>query len=138
MLFDDRLARDLQDGIFKVNSRQTWSCCGTFQESDRKPWNLSFARFCLVFVTLITSKYIDQKILLGDPTLAHENKNTLCLLAMKVSSLQEFTNGRLFHFVYCRQVLMGFNILIVLLNKDRKSTRLNSSHLARSRMPSSA
>ena len=33
---------------------------------------------------------------------------------------------------------VGFDIRFVTMDQDRKSTRLNSSHITRSRMPSSA
>ena len=41
-------------------------------------------------------------------------------------------------YTYCRPIVVGDVKVFEQARKDRKSTRLNSSHLARSRMPSSA
>ena len=65
----------------------------------------------------------------------------ICFTVQSFAALKERDEDER-HYILMRQIimiiLMNFICFFVMFLQDRKSTRLNSSHITRSRMPSSA
>ena len=78
------------------------------------------------------------KLELVKQEMAKVNVDILGISELKWTGMGKFNSDD--HYIYyCGQESLRRNGVVIIVNRrDRKSTRLNSSHIATSRMPSSA
>ena len=114
-------------GVYSVNSTEMMSGLGIISEH-------------IQFTNFVTS--------IGMAAFAPFLYRLMCIRREKMMCLVGFSLMYVFSYICAKtdsifllalcSLLMGFLRMVLMMVKDRKSTRLNSSHTAESRMPSSA
>ena len=109
---------------------------------DRVTLPLLPLRDVVVYPHIVIPLFVGRPKSIKALEVAMEAGKHILLVAQKSASKDEPTTDDLYHVGSVASILQMLKLpdgtVKVLVEGDRKSTRLNSSHLARSRMPSSA